>query len=116
MHQHFAFELHHDGPTTLERYVLIQALSLVRAMREGHMIPDEAEAILFKPDIHARLRAEGVGLQVLDLLREGFHLDNTLQFMGRETLLQTLGRMEMTALSLLKVRPYPGRHVWIKSF
>jgi len=104
-------ELQHADCATLERLVLITARGFLRGIIEGHVVPDEAEAVLFKPAMLAALEQAGLSPDVLDLIHQGFFLDDVLRHTGPEALMSTAAFMEQQVIDLLFSRPYPGRHL-----
>ncbi|MFC4455252.1 DUF3969 family protein [Deinococcus sonorensis] len=111
MMKYVLIELQNADPTTLERLVLITARGFLRGIIDGDVVPDEAEAILLKPAVFAALEQAALSPTVLDLIHQGFFLDDVLQHLGPEALASTAASMEQVVKDLLLDRPYPGRHL-----
>ncbi|UBV42098.1 DUF3969 family protein [Deinococcus taeanensis] len=89
----------------LERRVLITALGLLHSLEEGICAPDDVEAILFKPAVHLGLQECGVAEPILDLIQQGFFLDDIRQHRGPEALKVKISHMQHLATGLLTAYP-----------
>lgn len=95
-------ELDNQDPIRLERHVLISVLGILHGLHEGLWTPDDAEAIVFKPSVLESLQKQGISAPVLDLIQQGFFLDDVLQHLGPAALRTKIDQMQEEATALLQ--------------